>query len=74
MPDISMGTAMADAAPLASYQGADAILRQAAEIHNQTKPKDEKLSPVAQLRADLKSFQSPSATLTSAEVAAVALW
>ena len=45
------GKAMAQTAPATNYQGADAILRQAAESSNQSKSKEGKPSPAAQLRA-----------------------
>ena len=62
-------TTTAEAAPATNYQGADAILRQAAESSNQPKSKEEKSSPTAQLRADLKAFKQQSASLAPTEAA-----
>jgi tetratricopeptide (TPR) repeat protein len=58
------------AAPTTNYQGAEAVLRQAAESGNKTKSKDDKLSPNTQLRADLKAFGQQSAPLTPGDAAA----
>jgi len=63
------GKAMAQTAPATNYQGADAILRQAAESSNQSKSKEGKPSPAAQLRADLKAFKQQSTSLVPAEAA-----
>ena len=63
------GTTTAEATPATNYQGADAILRQAAESSNQPKSKEEKSSPAAQLRADLKAFKQQSGSLAPAEAA-----
>jgi tetratricopeptide (TPR) repeat protein len=62
-------SATAHAAPATNYQGADAVLCQAAESVNQTKSADEKPSPTAQWRADLKAFKQQSASLAPAEAA-----
>jgi tetratricopeptide (TPR) repeat protein len=62
-------TTTAEAAPATNYQGADAILRQAVESSNQPKSKEEKPSPVAQLRTDLKAFKQQSASLAPDEAA-----
>ena len=62
-------TITAEAAPATNYQGADAILRQAAEGSNQPKSKEEKPSPAAQLRSDLKAFKQQSASLAPTEAA-----
>jgi len=61
--------ATAEAASDTNYQGAGAILRQAAESSNQPKSKEGKLSSAAQLRADLKAFKQQSTSLTPTEAA-----
>ena len=62
-------TTTAEAASATNYEGADAILRQAAEGSNQPKSKEEKPSPTSQLREDLKAFKQQSASLAPAEAA-----
>ena len=62
-------TTTAEAAPATNYEGADAVLLQAAESVNQTKSADEKPSPTTQWRADLKAFKQQSASLAPAEAA-----
>ena len=62
-------TTMAQTAPATNYEGADAVLRQASESSNQPKSKEEKPSPAAQLRADLKAFKQQSASLAPTEAA-----
>ena len=62
-------TTTAEATPATNYQGADAVLRQAAESSNQPKSKEEKPTPAAQLRVDLKAFEQQSAGLTPTEAA-----
>jgi tetratricopeptide (TPR) repeat protein len=62
-------SATAHAAPATNYQGAGAVLRQAAESVNQIKSADEKSSPAAQWRADLKAFKQQSASLAPTEAA-----
>ena len=62
-------TTTAEAAPATNYQGADAVLRQAAESAKQTKSADEKPSPTTQWRADLKAFKQQSGSLAPAEAA-----
>jgi tetratricopeptide (TPR) repeat protein len=61
-------TTTAQTTSATNYQGADAVLRQAAESVNQPKSTDEKPSPTTQLRADLKAFKQQSASLAPAEV------
>jgi hypothetical protein len=62
-------SAKAQATPATDYQGAAAILRQAVESSNQMKAKDEKSSPMAQWRADLKTFAQQSTNMAPAEAA-----
>jgi tetratricopeptide (TPR) repeat protein len=62
-------TTTTEAATVTNYQGADAILRQAAESSNQPKSKEEKNTPATQLCADLKAFKQQSASLAPAEAA-----
>jgi tetratricopeptide (TPR) repeat protein len=62
-------TTTTEAASATNYEGADAILRQAAESANQTKSGDEKPSPTTQWRADLKTFKQQSASLAPSEAA-----
>jgi hypothetical protein len=62
-------SARTEAASATNYQGTDAILRQAAESSNKTRSKDERLSPNAQLRADLKAFGQQSVSLTPGDAA-----
>lgn len=53
----------------AEYQGAAAVLQQAAESILRTNSETEASSPTKQLRADLKAFQKQSAALPPAEAA-----
>ena len=62
-------TTMAQPASATNYEGADAVLRQAAEGSNQPKSKEEKPSPTSQLREDLKAFKQQSASLAPTEAA-----
>lgn len=62
-------TTTAEATSATNYEGADAVLRQAAEGSNQPKSKEEKPSPTSQLREDLKAFKQQSASLAPAEAA-----
>ncbi len=62
-------TTTAEAASATNYEGADAVLRQAAEGVNQPKSADEKPSPTTLLRTDLKAFKQQSASLAPAEAA-----
>ena len=69
MAGIWIWTTPAKAAASTNYEGADAVLRQAAESVNQPKSADEKPSPTTQLRTDLKAFKQKSASLAPAEAA-----
>ncbi|MGA2854211.1 MAG: tetratricopeptide repeat protein, partial [Verrucomicrobiota bacterium] len=51
------------------YQGAEAVLKQAAESSDHAKSRHEENSPASQLRADLKAFKQQSATLAPADAA-----
>jgi len=51
------------------YQGAEAVLRRAAEGGSSSKTNQEPASPSSQLRADFKAFGQRSATLAPAEAA-----
>jgi tetratricopeptide (TPR) repeat protein len=62
-------TTMAQPASATNYQGADVVLRQAAESVNQPKSADEKPSPTTQWRADVKAFKQQSTNLAPAEAA-----
>jgi tetratricopeptide (TPR) repeat protein len=62
-------TTMAQPASATNYQGADTVLRQAAESAKQTKTADEKPSPTTQWRADVKAFKQQSTNLAPAEAA-----
>jgi tetratricopeptide (TPR) repeat protein len=59
----------AGSAPAENYQGAVAVLQQAAESSHKANSEVKASSPAAQLRADLKTFQKHSATLTPVEAA-----